>query len=93
MNRYTKVLISMSCALSAVAALAGPPPAALQTSRLHAPLPAVAPVTPGSTQQLNPQPLPPKNWAVGALNPQPLPPKVSGISPAPLPPINWGTQQ
>jgi hypothetical protein len=96
MNPYSKLLISVSCMLSSAVALADPPtavaaaPTSVQRpssiSKLRPPPPAVAPVVPGSKQQLNPQPLPPKVWGIdpgttNSLNPQPLPPK------------DWGTQQ
>jgi hypothetical protein len=40
--------------------------------------------------QLNPQPLPPHDWA--ALNPQPLPPRDwAAVNPQPLPPRDWAS--
>jgi hypothetical protein len=89
MKPYAKLLISVLCLMSAAAALATPP-VVHSASRLHAPPAAIAPVAPGSTQQLNPQPLPPKVWGINSqplqpgttnsLNPQPLPPKVWGVN-------------
>jgi len=74
MTRSSKLLLYVSCALPAAAALADTPTAvqpvpisaqrASSISRLHTPPPAVAPVAPGSKQQLNPQPLPPKVWGM-----------------------------